>query len=49
MQYRSVKNVNGSAYGTPSFDPMNPLLHSSTNSHGMTVVHREARVVLIQR
>ena len=45
MQYRSVRNVNGSAYGTPSFDPMNPLLHSNTNSHGIAAAQRVERAL----
>jgi hypothetical protein len=42
MQNRRVKNVKGSAYGTPSFDPINPVLQSRTKRKGTANVHQVA-------
>ena len=34
MENLIAKKVNGSEYGAPNFDPMNPVLHSITNMIG---------------
>lgn len=38
---RSVMKVNGSANDTPSLEPINPLLQSSTNNQGMNGIQGE--------
>src|SRR6476661_7800042 len=43
---RRQRKVNGSAYGTPSFAPMKPVLQSTTKSGGAARDHRTAAAAM---